>query len=95
MGSVSLAAAAKSNNVAECKGILFGLRNAQDYNLNGLHAVAMDSKKNTQISQENAERLLPRWTSVKEALRGDLSHWLEMNGTAHADQIRKPCSLFT
>ena len=39
MGSVSLAAAAKSNNVAECKGILFGLRNAQDYNLNGLHAV--------------------------------------------------------
>uniref|UniRef100_M4B269 RNase H type-1 domain-containing protein n=1 Tax=Hyaloperonospora arabidopsidis (strain Emoy2) TaxID=559515 RepID=M4B269_HYAAE len=144
MGSVPLAAAATTNNVAEYEVLLFGFRKAQAYNLNGLHVVgdsifilgqlrrgkeprarylqdlyrqcrtvsdrlnvaawryqlrlfnkmanalaniAMDSKKSTQISQEDAERLPPRWASVKEALRGDLGHWLEMNGTAHADQV--------
>ncbi|CAI5722171.1 unnamed protein product [Peronospora destructor] len=39
MGSVSLAAVATTNNVAEYKGLLFGLRKAQAYNLNVLHVV--------------------------------------------------------
>ena len=39
MGSVSLATATTTNNVAEYKGLLFGLRKAQAYNLNGIHVV--------------------------------------------------------
>uniref|UniRef100_A0AAV1VHX9 RNase H type-1 domain-containing protein n=1 Tax=Peronospora matthiolae TaxID=2874970 RepID=A0AAV1VHX9_9STRA len=39
VGSVSLAVAATTNNVAEYKGLLYGLRIAQAYNLNGHHVV--------------------------------------------------------
>ena len=39
MGSVSLATATTPNDVAEYKGLLFGLRKAQAYNRNGIHVV--------------------------------------------------------
>ena len=145
MGSVSLAASATTNNVAKYKGLLFGLRKAQAYNLDGLHVVgdsnlilghmrrrkqpkarhlqdlyrqcrtiadrlnvatwqhhlrhfnkmadalaniAMDSKKSTQIIQADVKRLPHGGKPSRHALKGDLGHWIDMNGTAHVDKVR-------